>query len=198
MRVDEHLVVEPIYRVVKRRVVEVDPDPRLAHQGPVVHECEFAPGRDAVAEWLITASGSDANAFGITKRDTALAARGRLLTQKIVQVGILLVEEDCCVHEDVDRPVGAAKQRRPQVGGDIRTVRVDRNQLRLAHRLSGPILRYLGPQIGLVFADQLDKLPAVAGVRHPSANPALYGLRVNTCRLDYFVKVDSCRSHRRS
>ncbi len=47
----------------------------------------------------------------IADRHADLAAGGRLLLLKLVEVRVVLVEEDSRVDEDVDRAIGPTKQR---------------------------------------------------------------------------------------
>jgi hypothetical protein len=110
-------------------------------------------------------------------------------------LGSLLVEEDRRVDQDVDRPLGAVKQRQPEIGGNVRAVGVERDELGVA---SGPSPRELGPEVGFLLADQSDQLPAVPRLRDASADPALRSLGVDTRRLDNRVQVDLCHSHCRS
>jgi hypothetical protein len=81
MRVDQHLVIEPVDRVVERGLVDVDLDSRHAEQRPIVHLRQPTARLDTVAEPFFVASGADSLTLGITERDSDHAPGGGLRPQ---------------------------------------------------------------------------------------------------------------------
>ena len=139
---------------------------------------------------LVVPARLDADAIGISERDANLAAGGGLFLQKFIQMRVLLVQKHRRVDEDVDRALGATKQRRPEIRRHVCAVGVERDELGSACYPDPLAVDEIRPQVRFVLADQLHDLRSVAGTRGPPVDPTLRGLRIDARRLDDRVQVD--------
>src|SRR5262249_49497445 len=128
---------------------------------------------------LLLATQADAIALGVAERDADAAAGIGSIAEDVDEIGQqLLVQERRGVDEDVDRALSVVEELAPQLRRDVGSVWVEREQLGLACFLGAPV-GDVGPEVGLLLAQELDELPAVASVRHASVEPALHGLRID-------------------
>ena len=98
-----------------------------------------------MTEALVVPARLDAGAPEIAERHPDLAASSGLVLQEVVRTRVVLMEEDCGVHEDVDRALGTLEQRRPQIDGNLGPVRVERDELCLARGVGSFLTRDLRP-----------------------------------------------------
>jgi hypothetical protein len=159
--VDQHVVIEPVDRVVERGGVEAKLDPRSTDRVPQVQQAKPDPGGKAIADLFLLAPPT--HRFGV-RISEGKAHFGPLLGLGGKQLGDLWIavrQEQPGIDQYVDAIGGGLQEAAPQRSWDGAAVGIEADQLRCADRLSMSLVGELGPQIGLVGPQQRRGCPAV-------------------------------------
>lgn len=115
--IDEHVVVEPVDRVVQRRCVQPDPDTWMAGVWPVVGQQHIADLRGyGVADVFLLAAQRDLWRIRVAKQDPDRGPVVGLLLQQLDLVYVLLGEEEAGVNQDADLIDGVSRRGGVPVG----------------------------------------------------------------------------------
>jgi hypothetical protein len=159
--VDQHVVVEPVDRVVQRRGVEAELDAGGADCVPKVHQAQPDPSGQAITNLFFLSPPTHRLRVRIPQSEADLGALLGLVRKQLGDLRVAVRQEQPGEDQHVDAVGGAVQQAPPQRSGYGPAVGVEGDQLGGAGRLGSLVVGDLGPQVGLVGPKQRGGRPAM-------------------------------------